>query len=127
MSARPVEVLADSDLYEVARVVDGDTLLGRRLTLTGHDDDDETLTRDRRPRRLRLVTVNAPEKATDPAGWLRFRLLLLGWLDGHRGRVRCRSYEVDGFGRVLVDLYDPTTGDTASAHLIAEGCPLYAR
>ena len=125
---RTVEVLADGELYEVTRVVDGDTLLGRRLHLTGCDDDDETLTRDRRPRRLRLTLVQAPEVKGDTlAEGLRYRLLLLGWLDARRGHLRVRSYAADGFGRILVDVYDPRTGDTASAALLADGCPLYVR
>lgn len=120
-------VLADGLLAHVERVYDGDTVVGRREHLVGTDDAVEVVTRDRKARRLRLVLVQAPEVKREPEAALRFRLLLLGWLDGHHGRVRCRTYGDDGFGRPLVDLYDPATGDTASAHLIAEGCPLYGK
>lgn len=118
-------VLVDAAVERVERVVDGDTLTAIRLQVIGHTDDTELLARDRAPVRLRLIIVDTPER-DDVVRWRMAGDQLRGWLADRAGRLRCRTYGRDTFGRLLADVYEPATGDTASAYLIARGWPPYA-
>lgn len=113
----------DSELESLERVVDGDSAYVTRLIHIGLTEDLEHLARDRKPREIRLVVVNTPERKTG-APYLAAKADLQAFFASHP-RLRVRVYGRDDFGRLLADVYDPQTGESASAYLIAKGWPPY--
>lgn len=129
------------------RTVDGDTqrILRQQLTWTLVEEceigdsllleewklrvvrDDETELDDGLAGRL--VNLDTPERGQD--GYLRARDDLWLWVQLHRDRLRCVTYDAGGgFDRLLVDLYvlaedGVHVEDSATQHMLRCGWPIY--
>ena len=88
-------------LDDLLRVIDGDSLvcdLSRMLD----DDGQRQLLERRYDCRLRLVTVDTPERGE--TGWAQAREDTAAWLSV-RPRLQVETYGPDNFGRLLADVY----------------------
>ena len=111
--------LWDYRVVELLRAVDGDTF---DLTLSKVTDYGFRLIEDKRwAMRFRLLGVNTPE--TNEAGGAAATRFADNWIrtaisdDALRGQ----TFKTDNFGRWLIDLYRPDTGEHLSDALLDAG------
>lgn len=102
---------------------DGDTvtLYRSRIAMLG---DERYLITDVEPQAVRLVWVDTPERGQP--GYAQADADLDEWIGKRMGYLRVICYESAGWDRLLGDLIDAGTGESASQYLMTvKGWPAY--